>query len=83
MTTPGVISCTCRGGTGRLPNMLAAQLVGFGGPGNLVLTDVPDPEPGPGDVLIAVAAAAVKTKALERKKPKKPRKKKPQKKKTL
>ena len=39
--------------------MLAAQLVGFGGPENLVLTDVPDPEPGPGDVLIAVAAAAV------------------------
>ena len=37
----------------------AALLTGFGGPENLTVTEVPDPQPGPGDVVVRVGAAAV------------------------
>lgn len=39
--------------------MKAVQLVGFGGPENLVMADVPVPAVGPRDVLIRVKAAGV------------------------
>src|SRR3981189_492418 len=39
--------------------MRAAVVREFGGPENLVVTELPDPRPGPGQVLIAMAAAGV------------------------
>jgi len=39
--------------------MKALQFMDYGGPEQLVLTDVPDPEPGPGDVVVDIAAASL------------------------
>jgi len=39
--------------------MKAIQVSELGGPENLVLADLPDPEPGPGDLLVDVEAAGV------------------------
>lgn len=39
--------------------MRAAVFTAFGGPDDIAVSEVPDPEPGPTDVLVDVAAAAV------------------------
>ena len=44
--------------------MRAVELRGFGGPENLVLADVPDPEPGEGEARVDLVAAALNRRDL-------------------
>jgi NADPH:quinone reductase-like Zn-dependent oxidoreductase len=39
--------------------MKALQIMDYGGPEQLALSEVPDPEPGPGDVVVDIAAASL------------------------
>ena len=40
--------------------MKAILCTHFGGPDELELTELPDPQPGPGEAVVRVAAAALK-----------------------